>query len=389
MGLQLECLAEGETADEGEVTPLLSVGGGGGGGYRSLHQPGGSIESSFFNGGAGGGAGLQSCGLMDPELPTADGGLTVGGGGGGGIRLQLARRYKHSMKMRKRRVLSHKHGASPDALIALPAEQGPSEFSRFPSLLARRMRACMSTARSKLILRGAGGAGGGVKLSILDAIRADPSNSQSLASPRTRSTTKLRHSVNLKLSYEFNTCDWDRSTAPCAEIRSFPDTHAAQRRRIEVLTQRKLEAVRSESARSLALLEHPLRNDSSGSGGAWSGEMQHQLAECLAKSRDLSRQMTDEQESAPPSNSTLEGTPSRVPRKVAFDDLLCTCFFSAFGSRSANSTATDSGDSWMLPSFCRRKEKRKQELARIRGEVPGAAGDSARVATVHDDEAGE
>ena len=375
MGLQLQCLTEDDTADAGEATPLLSVGGGGGGGYRSLHHAHDSIESSFFNGGAGGGAGFQSWGLMDPELPTADGGLTVGGGGGGGVRLQLARRYKHSMKMREGRVLSHKHGASPDELIALPAEHGPTEFSQFPSLLARRMRACMATPGSKLIVRGAGGAGGGMKLSILDALRAGVS--QSVADARTRSTTKLRHSVNLKLSYEFNTCGWDRSTAPCAEMRAFPDRQAATRMRIAMQTRQKIEAVRSGASRSLALLEHPLRNASTrGPGGAWSGEMQRQLALCVAESRDLSRQWTAEHESSP-SNSTVEGAPSVVPRKVAFDDLLCTCFFSAFGSRPANSSIapTESaghGDrhSWMLPSFCRRKEKRKNELARIRGKVP-------------------
>ena len=468
MGLQLLCLRPGQPETQSQARPLLSVGGGGGGGYRSTSttQAGGSETShsgststSTFKGGAGGGAGLQSWGVMSGS----DGGggeegegtmMTVGGGGGGGIHMRFshdhsslrgsesdARRsesessseLQEEQQLREgTEVTSHSHGASPDDLILLPlsssAEVGGGQdrdqgaamsLEQFPHQLAQRMRECLASPGARLVLRGSGGAGGGVKLELASADQAAASEDQQdgreaarpwpsaaatqLSAPRARSwawqwaTTKLRHSVNFKLAYDFSTCGWDRSAAPCAEVKPFPDRSAARRLRNRLQVEKRRATESAAAAATAATLEPGSVGVSPrDSSELWNGDLQRQLADCLAESRELSHQWSeeegeeeqDEQEeeeeeregtrarhlpvaAGPDVNAaaaSLLATPPPPPRgsatnrKVAFDDLLCTCFFSVFGAEEASpsnrsSTHAAAAQRWMLPSFCDKKKE--------------------------------
>jgi hypothetical protein len=235
-------------------------------------------------------------------------------------------------------------------------------LEQFPALLAQQMRRCMaSPSTSKLVLHSGGGAGGGVKLTMANSEReAAATPARRLLSASLSRTVHLQHSVNFKLLYAFSTCGWERTAFNCAEARPFPDDEAR-----EVAVQR-ADAARIHAAASLRLAEREAArrhaNFTRTAAGAWSGELQQRLGLCLATSRELSREyMCQEEEEEEPatgqrisaeslSTPPASAAPQTVSKKVAYHDLLCTCFHAALTSVEPHA---DPASSPLMPRFCK------------------------------------
>jgi hypothetical protein len=401
MGLQLQCVGP-----DGQASlPLLTLGGGGGNGFRSMHVPR-SVGNSTFKGGAGGGAGLQSWGVLAAEGGSLEDGLSVGGGGGGGLNMHFSRQFAQIVELKHGRVLSHSHGASPDDLIALPPEHASDErregtLADFPQALAREMRRCMAAPGSKLRLQSSGGAGGGMQLSLspLQTIAAHGASKQkkqtsSMPPSEELASVKLHHSVNFRLEHEFGTCGWPKSFAPCAKRRAFPGRAAPQAASLTDLSSHRGRSSSDNDDDDHSAPRPHLARPVPRPDDPWSRSMHRQLAACMEKSHELSRDLmglesvttgddTDDMEESweeeeeeyneaiglqsqntddgKSENSTSTSSEPAadgsqpVSRKSAMRDLLCTCFFNAAAAAS-NATGIMNGNSdWIIPDYCRQQ----------------------------------